>query len=974
MFTEGKSVYTERFEDELGIYFDENTFPELPEAIAMGDVSELLQNAIIKLVREQQYGILYIPEGEYPIAKTVMVPKAVRLIGYGKKRPVFVLPETATGFESVGDVMHMPGWGEELDANYMIWFVSNYGPFEKAEATDANAGTFYSALTNIDFRIEGNHPSAVCIRAHFAQHAFISHCHFEMGTGLAAIYDVGNEMEDLSVEGGKYGLLCRMTSPGWPFAIFDCRLHGQECAAFMTSTTGFTGFRLHISDTKRAFECWNKEGWEKLYLEDCVFENISDCILASSESGNVGQQINVRNLACDNVADFAYRLDENKRLNFGSQFMVKYYSSGYHFSDTDEKAEFKEEFETSALNADEMNMLLLSNIPELGEMHSWVSVLSFGAKGDGESDDTKALQRALDSGENLYFPQGIYRITDTLEITNDCTMLGMHPATTQIVIWDDEEAFAGFGEPKPMLCIEKKTHIVMNGIGVDTASKNPRACGVLWAADETSYMNDVKFMGGHGMMYRDGRNPFETLYNPSRTADFFPERKWDYQYASLWIANGGGVFKDVWSCSPYAEAGIAITDTNTKCRMYAISLEHHVRHEIKINNVRDLKIYALQTEEEKAEGTECLPMEIVSSSDVEMINYYLFRVVSVDEPYDTGIRVWNSKDIHFLNLRNMAQMQYTFTTNLKDETTGFVAKSSDYARLDITGNRVNASRKKVCGYDVLAEGFSFAQGAAIDDEGSLYWCDKKKKTIYCYDAKQDTVYPIFDIHFTPAALAFDSCGNMLVAVDYSELKKKAQSNPFEDHDRSDFHPFFAWFYKRGEKAYSIDPKHPYTSMQALTKVGAEVISDLEKRPVIRCMELDYPGSFDQVMKRPLEAYYVAADGWTLLEGTKDIARSLALEKVQPGGNAIVTDDFLRKTYCYQVVEGGNYATGTLLANRGQYGACIDESGMCWVVEDRLYGFRDGAIAESRDIPWDAYAVRFVGKRVYLIGRSSIYCM
>ena len=38
----------------------------------------------------------------------------------------------------------------------------------------------------------------------------------------------------------------------------------------------------------------------------------------------------------------------------------------------------------------------------------------FGAKGDGISDDTKALQKALVSGKEIFFPAGIYRTRETL--------------------------------------------------------------------------------------------------------------------------------------------------------------------------------------------------------------------------------------------------------------------------------------------------------------------------------------------------------------------------------------------------------------------------------------------------------------------------------------------------------------------------------------------------------------------------------
>jgi hypothetical protein len=52
-----------------------------------------------------------------------------------------------------------------------------------------------------------------------------------------------------------------------------------------------------------------------------------------------------------------------------------------------------------------------------------VSVKDFGAVGDGVADDTVAIQTAMDSGATtIYFPQGVYRVTDT--ITQKAELLG----------------------------------------------------------------------------------------------------------------------------------------------------------------------------------------------------------------------------------------------------------------------------------------------------------------------------------------------------------------------------------------------------------------------------------------------------------------------------------------------------------------------------------------------------------------------
>ena len=55
----------------------------------------------------------------------------------------------------------------------MFWFTGNM-PRVEGRIQDANPGTFYSAVSNINFQIEEGNPAAVVMRAHFAQHGFVS--------------------------------------------------------------------------------------------------------------------------------------------------------------------------------------------------------------------------------------------------------------------------------------------------------------------------------------------------------------------------------------------------------------------------------------------------------------------------------------------------------------------------------------------------------------------------------------------------------------------------------------------------------------------------------------------------------------------------------------------------------------------------------------------------------------------------------
>lgn len=46
----------------------------------------------------------------------------------------------------------------------------------------------------------------------------------------------------------------------------------------------------------------------------------------------------------------------------------------------------------------------------------FVNVKDYGAVGDGKHDDTKALQKAIDKGGDIYIPEGKYLISDSLDI------------------------------------------------------------------------------------------------------------------------------------------------------------------------------------------------------------------------------------------------------------------------------------------------------------------------------------------------------------------------------------------------------------------------------------------------------------------------------------------------------------------------------------------------------------------------------
>ena len=86
-------------------------------------------------------------------------------------------------------------------------------------------------MSNIDFEIGDGNPAAVAVRFHVAQHSFLAHMDFDLGSALAGVYQVGNGAEDLHFYGGRYGILTEKTSPAWQFTLIDSAFEGQKEAA-----------------------------------------------------------------------------------------------------------------------------------------------------------------------------------------------------------------------------------------------------------------------------------------------------------------------------------------------------------------------------------------------------------------------------------------------------------------------------------------------------------------------------------------------------------------------------------------------------------------------------------------------------------------------------------------------------------------------------------------------------------------------
>ena len=934
----GRSFYPLRPEDPDAVYFTPDKFHI--RADGNMDVSDALQEAIREVKTHHNFGILFIPQGKYLISRTIYIPTAVRLIGYGKERPMILLAKNAPGFQT-------PDSADKGHAKYMFWFTSSLsGPGQPIY--DAGASTFYSALSNINLRIGDGNPCAVGLRAHFAQHSFISHVDIYTGNGKAGLFDVGNEMEDVRFFGGDYGIYTTKPSPGWAFMMVDTWFEGQRRAAIRTREAGLTIVRMAVRNTPAVIDIDSNYA-ERLFMEDCRFDGITGAAIRISNENNSFNQVNLRNITCRNTPVLVTDRRSGKQIpGAGDIYTVRSFTDGLQMSDWQADPTYSMTTDIRPLAS--FPVPAVSDIPALPAMDTWVNLGSLGAKGDGETDDTKVLQDAIDRYPVIYIPQGWYRISATLHLRPATILIGLNPIATQLRLADNADAFGGFGGPLPLLETPSGGTNIVSGIGLSTGNGNARAVACKWMAGAGSYLGDVKFIGGHGNLGRPtAHSALNTPARASETSD------WDSQYWSLWITNGGGgTFKDIWTANTDALAGVYISHTSTPGRIYALSVEHHVRNEIRFNQVANWKVYALQLEEESRESSECQPMELQDCSDMVFANLYLFRVIRVNKPYPYSIRRWGGNRIELLNVHNYSQTKYTTTSTLYDVNANTEIRPWEFARLYIGDGQPSAASAPAPAQAVpaaasapaaspiqLATGFEFAQSVCTDSKGNVYFCESRLRRIYRWSPASRSLSLIADYPWEPLSLACDQKDNLLVVFKYSPQpghlvhgQQESFTNPSDANGTS----FSGW----GNSgfavwAYCLDPENPDETIRLLPKTPMGSIASLYQALYPSHRWRDYH-DFNTVSVARAPECFVAPDGVTVIPVVYDLARSTALAAAYPGQPLYTADEYDGRTVRLQVSREGYLSGLAYFAERGEFASATDKAGNVYIAAGQIYRY------------------------------------
>jgi sugar lactone lactonase YvrE len=515
---------------------------------------------------------------------------------------------------------------------------------------------------------------------------------------------------------------------------------------------------------------------------------------------------------------------------------------------------------------------------------------------------------------------------------------------------------------------------IVTGIGIYTNGINPRALGIRWMAGTHSLMNDVRFLGGHGTINLNA-SPQENaqmrgqIYNNTHTADSDLNRRWDAQYPSLWVTNGGGgTFVDIWTPSTFAQAGLYVSNTSTEGRVYQLSSEHHVRNEAVFDGVSNWQVFALQTEEERGESGFALPLDIRNSSNLLFANMHAYRVVSSYQPFPDAIRISNSRNISLRNFHCYSDSKVSFDNAVHAQDHGAILRQREFAWLNISGDAPKPLNKPPSvviaeggQLEKLASGFYNISGGAVDSAGNVYFVDAKWQTIYRWSVADHRLTIVRDNPLDPVQLVFDKTGNLIV-ISYAGNGTVFSFKPDSASDEITV--------LKAEQAVPRPGLTPALPVNVWRNENDFMDAIPTKRPY-------HFVSLDGTTFIPAGRDFVAGE---LYYGAKnhDVLRTFGLAPARAGRTFYVSDESEEKTYSAEVDADGTISNLKLFEEVGGESVAADEQGNVYIAAGQVFVYdASGKFIETIEVPERPTQLLFGGndgKTLFIAARSSLYAV
>jgi hypothetical protein len=408
--------------------------------------------------------VVYIPPGTYKISNTIVVWAQTMLVGDENQPPQFVLVSNAPGFNNAAakkPVFVATGGYNVLPSTEDWW--DNSGTFGGVADN-----TFNVWIQNINLQISSGNPGAVGIFWKVAQFTALRNINITAASDTAIAIDVGGGQNDYSqgfvpqqvgggvvenvtVNGGVIGIRASNMSQ-WTFR----NITTQSQSSIGVQALQFWGLSfVNLTSSGAPTGLSYAQGSELVILDS----NISGTSTAFSTDGSPWYAENTPGITSSRGVETHIVSWIPGWIN-GTQL-----SAGTHALSTTR---------TTAMNLTPKPPIY----PGSGTIIN-VKDPSIGAKGDWYTDDTAALQNAINNYQTVYLPYGTYKISAPLNLRANTRLFGEMPMT-EIILAPNSRGFGNANNPHSLIVTPNGSPMICNLTVYASDSTNPGAQLVEW--------------------------------------------------------------------------------------------------------------------------------------------------------------------------------------------------------------------------------------------------------------------------------------------------------------------------------------------------------------------------------------------------------------------------------------------------------------------------------------------------------------
>ncbi|KAL8733087.1 MAG: hypothetical protein Q9166_002279 [cf. Caloplaca sp. 2 TL-2023] len=291
---------------------------------------------------------------------------------------------------------------------------------------------------------------------------------------------------------------------------------------------------------------------------------------------------------------------------------------------------------------------------------TFVSVKSAGAKGDGTTDDTAAIQAIFDKvqpNQIVYFDHGAYLITSTVKVPKNIKITGeIWP-----LIMASGAAFSDQNKPTPIFKVGQpgdEGNVEISDLIFETKGAAPGAILMEWnvrGKPGSVGMWDVHFRiggsAGTDLQSNKCKKTPSTTHNANKDcigafmllhvtekASIYLENNW------FWVADHELDLADHSQIDIYNGRGVFVESKEGPVWMYGTSSEHSVLYNYQIANAKNVYMAAIQTETPYFQANPDATTPFSTNQKYQDPDFSHCKTAGCKKAW--GLRVVSSSDIH----------------------------------------------------------------------------------------------------------------------------------------------------------------------------------------------------------------------------------------------------------------------------------------------------------------------------------------